>query len=267
MLSTRSGRLASALVAAALVGAGLLASAPANAEDDTTPAEPATPIISVTDSTFTLGSWGDGLEISGTGFEAGAEVTLKLWGTDTDVVTLRDHSTVVADDAGSFSEEVWLPDAELVAGDGYSLNATEDEQTFSNTVDLIVLAPAGIITDPTTLTTRQLADTGVAIHAAGFAPGEIVSVRAVYAEADESDQFTADINGVIGWSETWHGTLSAGTITYTLTGAESGHVESATVAVTGETITVGGGGEVGGENTPPTTKITLTTPNLPKVSG
>ena len=287
MLSTRSGRTASVLAAAALVGAGLLATVPAYADDDAaapetpaateapsspeatdTPETPAAALsFTASPTSFTLGAWngtefpaaslGGGLALSGTGFAPSATVTVTLAGTG-DAGSVEESTEVSTDESGAF-DTTWTPEDGLQFGLAYTVTATDGTVTADD-VELSVLAPAGIVGIPNTISTQELHDTGVVVIAGGFAPGEAVAVKVVYGSATEDHQTTANVNGAVGFGMSWYGTLSAGTLTYTLTGAESGHVETTTITVTGDTVTTGPGGNPIGEVTP-------TTPNLPKVSG
>ncbi|WP_348787208.1 hypothetical protein [Leifsonia sp. NPDC080035] len=288
MLSTRSGRAASVLAAAALVGGGLFATMPAYADDATptdppastetpAPADPAAPetpeaaapTFTATPTSFTLGAWngtdfgpvslGDGLSIAGTGFAASTAVTVTLTGSYDGVEITTEATTVTTDDTGAF-DTTWIPEHGLSSGLSYAVTAA-DGTTTADAVDLTVLAPAGAVAIPSTLTTQQLHDTGVIVIAGGFTPGEVVTVTSTYAGAVETHSGTANVNGAVAYGESWYGTLPAGTISYTLTGADSGHVETTTVTVTGDTVTTDPGLPT------PKGKVTPTTPNLPKVSG
>ncbi|MGN6427905.1 hypothetical protein [uncultured Leifsonia sp.] len=268
MLTTRSGRLVPLLAAAALVGAGLLAATPAHAEDPQAPAgdvafgaSPTTFGLGAwTEDGYAPGSWDSGLTLSGAGFGPDAMVTVTLVGTDEGDPVLTDSTEIAADADGAF-DETWTPAEPPLAGLAYSISATDGDST-SDPVALDVLAPEGIVASPATISTRELHDSGVTVAAGGFAPGEPVSIAVEYGPAAEDHETTANLNGAVGFGMTWYGSLRAGTITFTLTGAESGHVETASVTVTGETIHVG----PGDESTPPRGGIAPTTA-LPKVSG
>lgn len=257
MHKMKTGRAVSILAAAALAcGAGLIATVPATAAGE--------PTIADANASYTLGDWGTGLELSGAGFAAETEVTITLTDVHTDATSSTETTTVTTDEEGAFAE-TWLPEETAsTAGDQYTVDAT-DGTDDSNTLTLTVLATAGITVTPSTISTVDLADKekGVIVAASGFAPGETVDVVTVYGDTTIRSSETADINGTVTWHESWYGHLEAGTVGYTLTGATSGHVETASLTVTGETIITDGG-----DTDVPAPIVTDTVATaLPKVSG
>src|SRR3954453_21499669 len=124
MTSSTRFRFAALAAAATVVAAGFFAAAPANA---------ATGTISLANTTFTAGSWGTGLDVTGTGFTPDAVVTIAV--ADTTQVPIDVH-TVKADATGAF-DEVYTPAATLAlpaAGVKVGIGAISDKGDTSNIV-------------------------------------------------------------------------------------------------------------------------------------
>lgn len=260
MLSTTRTRLTLGAAAAAAVIGGLFVAAPANA---------ATGDITLANSTFTAGDWGTGLDVSGSGFTADTTVTITV--SYPDGATVLGQQDVTADAAGAFTNEVFTPTASLplpADGEDVVVRATSTDGDTSNTVVLEVLAPKGISANTTTISTEDLAspDAGVEISAAGYTPGETVTLSTVYnGETLPSRTYVADRSGSVFVSVYLaQGTAEAGQIEFTLTGESSGVANSITITVTGDTIDAGPG-----KPTPtPTPAPSAGTPGkLPVVSG
>lgn len=261
MLSSVRGRLGAAATALAVIGTGVFAAAPANA---------AGPEITVANTAFTEGSWGDGVDISGSGFAADGSVSVEVFNGEKSLGA----DVVTADADGAFSTvllpylPLTLPDDE----DDVVVTATDGTNDAAPVI-LTVLRKAGIQTDGSAITVADLADSeaGLGVIAGGFVPGEKVTV-AVTLNGEAISMGTdpkADRSGsVVG--RLWMSSGAApGSLVITLTG-EAGHVESTTIKVIGDESNVPGTPEV-----PPVVDITPeipgapTTPSikLPVVSG
>jgi hypothetical protein len=122
-----------------------------------------------------------------------------------------------------------------------------------------------VISNVTTISTSDLADPngGIELLTSGFKPGESVTVTGVYnGVSDYQSELVADDAGSVYlrvYLES--GAPEAGKIVFTLAGAA--HTETTTIAITGETISVGDGNANfgGGAVTP------AAAPKLPVVSG
>ncbi|MEN2736809.1 hypothetical protein ABCS02_03370 [Microbacterium sp. X-17] len=260
MLSTTRTRLTLSAAAAAAVVGGLFVAAPANA---------ATGDITLANSTFTAGDWGTGLDVSGSGFTADTTVTITV--SYTDGGTVLGQQDVTADATGAFANEVFTPTASLplpADGEDVVVNATSTDGDTSNTMTLDVRAPKGISANTTTISTEDLTnrDAGIRITAAGYTPGETVTLSTVYnGETLPAMTFEADRSGSVDAALFLaQGTAEAGQIEFTLTGETSGVANSITITVTGEPIEVTPGEPA---PAPVPTPGTTTAGKLPVVSG
>ncbi|RDV46101.1 hypothetical protein DOE76_02800 [Leifsonia sp. ku-ls] len=250
---------------AAIVAGGFFAAAPANA------AQTGTITVSPEYFDYTAGDWGDGFSVSGTGFTAGTTVTIDLVGPSGSLETYE-VPTPATDPDGAFSA-VFLPTVAFPApGDTVSLTATSTDGDTSNTVAIAQwIAPSGIETNVTTLTTAELTvENAIQILACGYAPGSDVTAEAVYDGSTYSaGSYTAALNGCVAFS-LWlaGGTAVPGDFTVTVSGTDSDGnavVHTKTVTVTGEATTTGGGTPTVG-NAATSTASTQAT-RLPVVSG
>jgi hypothetical protein len=233
MLTLTRSRFVAAAIAAAVVGTGLFASAPANA---------ATGQLTVASTVFTEGDWGSGLSVSGSGFAADAIVTVSLDLAGSTIET----TTVTADATGGFALTGWVPIAtpEASTDDATTtVTATDNAGNDSNAVDLSIRRAAGVLSNVTTISTTDLVDPngGIAIVASGFQPGEAVTINAVYnGENVLSATDVADAAGSVytgGYLES--GVADAGSITFTITSAT--HTETISIQVTGAPTAAGTG--------------------------
>ncbi|MEY9851537.1 hypothetical protein ABH923_001215 [Leifsonia sp. EB41] len=237
MLSTTRTRLTLGAAAAAAVIGGLFVAVPANA---------ATGDITLANSTFTAGDWGTGLDVSGSGFTADTTVTITV--SYTDGAAVLGQQDVTADATGAFASEVFTPSASLplpAAGEDVTVQATSTDGDTSNTIVLDVRAPQGISASTTTISTDDLVDpnVGIRITAAGYTPGETVTMSTVYnGETLPAMTFEADRSGSVDAAIFLEqGTAEAGRIEFTLTGETSGVANSITITVTGDDIVAGPG--------------------------
>lgn len=262
MLSTTRTRLTLGAAAAAAVIGGLFVAAPANA---------ATGDITLANSTFTVGDWGTGLDVSGSGFTADTTVTITV--SYPDGGTVLGQQDVTADATGAFANEVFTPTSSLplpAAGEDVVVNATSTDGDTSNTVVLDVRAPQGISASTTTISTDDLVDpnVGIRITAAGYTPDETVTVSTVYnGETLPAMTFEADRSGSVDAAIfLLQGTAEAGQIEFTFTGETSGVANSITITVTGDDVEAPGG--TGPLSPAPAPAPAPTTPGkLPVVSG
>lgn len=265
MLSTTKVRAASVLGAVAVVGALSLSAVPANAAG----AE-----ISVASTTFTIGDWGSGLAVTGSGFDLSADVTVSLVDVEPTGTVELDSTITASDDTGAIVLD-WTPsvDADLPADADYdhgylAVVATDGSGNTAAEVPLTLLWEKGIWTSSDIITTAELIDPdgGVTVAAGGYTPGESVAVTITYAGYTFTHTETADRFGLVGF--TWTiigGTVEAGTIEFTFDGATSGLSQSISVAVTGPAIEVGGAPE---DSTTPATLTPAGDPVAsPRVSG
>jgi len=228
IISTRV-RAGAVAAAVAVVAGSLLGAVPANA---------ATGSITLANTTYTAGSWGTGLDVTGAGFTASAVVTITV--ADSSPLTVDTH-TVTADATGAF-HEVYVPAAALAsptAGATLAVTATSDQGDTSNTVPLTVLAPKGIAASVSTITTADLADEkiGFDLLAAGYTPGETLTFTAAL-DGTEFDTFTntAGADGSIDIHLWMAGLVKSGVLTITVTGGESGVRQSVDIRVTGKDV-------------------------------
>lgn len=260
MTSSTRIRFGALAAAAAVVAGGFFAAAPAQAADEAT--------ISLANTTFTAGDWGSGLDVTGTGFTADSDVTIfvaqSIGGDLTSVQT-------TADGSGEF-EISYKPTVELplpASGEFLYVTAISDEGDSSNQVKLTVLAPKGIATSVSKITTADLAnkEVGFELTAGGYTPGETVTVSATM--NGEALQGTFDEiagpDGAIAVQIYMGGVVESGTLTITAVGKTSGLSQSVSLKVIGETVvtegtqtpTIGGGA----------TAAASTSRSLPVVSG
>jgi hypothetical protein len=255
MLTLTRSRFVAAAIAAAVVGAGLFAAAPANA---------ATAEITLASTVFTEGDWGSGLSISGSGFTADSTVIVVL----TLAGSVVESTTVAADASGDFTLTNWVPVATPEAStddETTKVTATDAAGIDSNDVDLSIRRTAGVLSNVTTISSTDLMDPngGIAIVASGFQPGESVTINAVY-DGDNvlSDSDVADAAGSVytgGYLAS--GVAEAGSITFTITSAT--HTETVTIQVTG--APAGAGTGTAGLKTVPAAPAGA--PKRPVVSG
>ena len=256
MLSTTRARFGALAAAAAVVAAGLLTATPASAAAGT---------ITLANATFTAGSWGAGLDVSGTGFTADTTVTVTVTNTEDDSVL--GTTDVTADASGAFSDAVLTPTSTLVVpaeDEDIVVSATSTDGDTSNAVPLDVRAMRGISANTTSITTADLVnpDGGLEIIASGYTPGETVTLTSVYnGEEMEELTYTADRNGTVWAGLVLNGEAVAGTIVFTFTGATSTVSNTISITVTGDTID----GEGDGFGDVPA--ATNPTAKLPVVSG
>lgn len=245
MLSTTKVRAASVLGAVAVAGALSLSAVPANAAG----AE-----ISLASTTFTIGDWGSGLAVTGSGFDLDADVTVSLVDVQSSGTIALDSIVTGSDDAGAILLD-WTPSANAMTADyenGHlAVLATDGSGNLTAEVPLTLFAPEGIWTDAATITTAELADenVGAIVWAGGYTPGESVTTTVVYNGHTFTYVGTADRFGAIAFS--WSligGTVEPGAIDITVLGADSKLSQSISVAVTGPTIELGGAPD--GEVTP-----------------
>ncbi|MET3564794.1 hypothetical protein ABIC47_000265 [Leifsonia sp. 563] len=238
MTSSTRIRFGALTAAAAVVAGGFFAAAPATA---------ATGTLTLANTTFTAGDWGAGLNVAGSGFTADAVVTITVETSDHTAIDLHD---VTADASGSF-QETYTPFVTLplpAAGDTLSVTATSNLGDTSNSVPLTVnpaTLPKGIVSSVSTITTAQLADknSGISILASGYTPGEQVKVTVDYAgDALDLGPYTVEADGsVVFGFYLAGGVATAGPLTVTVAGQQSGVSQSVTIQVTGEDVVVGGG--------------------------
>ncbi len=254
-------RFGALTAAAAVVAGSMLATVPANAATTGT--------ISLAETTYTSGSWGSGLDVTGTGFTADAVVTITV--ADSTPATIDSH-TVTADATGAF-HEVYTPANPLsltTLGTTYSVTATSDQGDDSNTVPLTVLLPKSIYTDSPTISTADLVDSakGVSVFASGYTPGETVNVSVDYdGQTLKSGSYTSSAEGVVAFRLWLIGSAVPGPFVVTVTGATSGVAQTVTVQVTGDTVDNGQVPSVGSSAAPAAAAATPGAKNLPVVSG
>ncbi|SEI12696.1 MULTISPECIES: hypothetical protein [unclassified Leifsonia] len=273
MTSSTRIRFGALAAASAVVAGGFFAAVPANAAGTT---------LTATNTTFTVGDWGTGLDLTGTGFTPDGTVTVTL---DSSVSGVLDQTTATADAAGDLAvSPAWIPAvplAALAAGETLSVTATDDADTTLTanlplTVDAAVQAPVpepkGISTSVSTITTAELADPGIDVHAAGYTPGELVTITVDYNGSVQTlEPATAAADGTIDFNVfLLAGTAVAGSITITAVGTDSGVSNTATVEITGDDVPVDGNpGPIDLGSTETTTAADTAAPvaNLPVVSG
>src|SRR4051794_19502538 len=267
MTSSTRFRFAALAAAATVVAAGFFAAAPANA---------ATGTISLANTTFTAGSCGTGLDVTGTGFTPDAVVTVAVAASNGSVPI--DVHTVTADDTGAF-HEVYTPAAALAlpaAGVKIGIGAISDKGDTSNIVPFTVLAPKGISSSTPTITTADLIDDnhGVSVAAAGYQPGESVKVTVDYdGEKLTLGTYTVAADGSVAFGFVLAGGVAtAGTMVVTVAGQTSGVSQSVDITVTGPDVNVGGGAVkvpsvAGGPIAPAPAAAPSQTKKLPVVSG
>ena len=271
MTSSTRIRFGALAAAAAVVAGGFFAAVPANAAGTT---------LTATNTTFTVGDWGTGLDLTGTGFTPDGTVTITL---DSSLNGVLDQTTATADAAGGLTvSPAWIPAvplAALAAGETLTVTATDDTDatltaslplTVNPAVQAPVLEPKGISTSVSTITTAELSDPGFDVHASGYTPGEKVTVTVNYnGNVQTLSPKTAAADGTIDFSlYLAGGTAVAGSVTVTATGVDSGVSNTATVEVTGEDAPVDGTtGPVDLGSKTPAAVTAAPVANLPVVSG
>ncbi|MFF2050475.1 hypothetical protein ACFVU2_02640 [Leifsonia sp. NPDC058194] len=265
MLSTTKVRAASILGAVAVAGALSLTAVPANAAG----AE-----ISIASTTFTFDDWGSGLAITGSGFDPSADVTVSLVDVEPGGTTELDSAIVSSDDTGAITTDwtpgvrAWLPESADIDLGYLAVVATDGSGNTAAEVPLTLLAPTGIWTDASTITTAELADenVGAIVWAGGYTPGENVTTTIVYNGHTFTHTDPADRFGSVAFSWTIvAGTVDAGTIGFTLVGADSGLSQSISIEVTGPTIDLGG--VIEDETTPAAVTPAGVATSSPRVAG
>lgn len=261
----RFGALAAA---AAVVAGGFFAAAPANA---------ATGTITVANTTFTAGDWGTGLDITGTGFTADAVVSVGVVvvpNGSTSPSALLGSKDVTADATGAFQLDDFVPTGALALPGPdatVQVGALSNAGDTANTVPLTVLAPKGLTTSVSTITTADLAnkEVGFDIAGGGYTPGETVKISATYngEVLVNTLEATAGADGSILLEHVYiTGFVESGTLVITATGVDSGLAQTASISVVGETIvTDDGAPTVGGSTAPAATQTPAK--RLPVVSG
>lgn len=178
-----------------------------------------------------------------------------------------DNTTITALPDGSYSLVGWVPaaDSEVATNALTLVRASDDTGNTADAVTRSIRRTPGVISNVTTISTSDLADPngGIELLTSGFKPGESVTVTGVYnGVSDYQSELVADDAGSVYlrvYLES--GAPEAGKIVFTLAGAA--HTETTTIAITGETISVGDGNANfgGGAVTP------AAAPKLPVVSG
>lgn len=230
----------SALIAAlGLLAAGAVGASPAVALP--------TAAISVQPAVYHPGSWGTGITVSGTGFAANSTITLDVSYNHTQSLGT---ATTTTDATGAFSNFTFTPaTAPFAAGvnDNHYITAT-DGAGASATAALDVRWAPDIVANVLGLPTSSLVDpaSGFAFTLSGLDDDEVVTASATYngvAVAGLSD-LQAGLRGILttGFYYLAEGTATAGTITFTFTGATSGVVLTTTVNVSGPDVPAAGGG-------------------------
>ncbi|GAB3617354.1 hypothetical protein GCM10027416_19110 [Okibacterium endophyticum] len=183
-------RLGGGIAAVGLALGGVaISSAPAMAA----PAPEAT--IAVADTTFTAGSWGDGIEVTGEGFPADTDVRVYLGAqgengggeiAGVDVTTDADGNLVatIVPDASNppvSPDENGFP----VYAVNYSYQDGEGEYVFGEGVELTIL-PGTAITGPAEVDPQALKD-GVEAQIVGFGDDSTVSVSLEILDPDTNE--------------------------------------------------------------------------------
>jgi hypothetical protein len=243
------------VVAVALIAVGGVAIA--------TPANAATGTITVLNPTIvgqSDGSWPNGLTVTGSGFGAGATVTVTLTYEYSLPSSPSAQTTTTADGSGAFTLTNWVPNSILaLPTPGYDavIAATDSSGNDSNKFPLDVRAVPGVYNAPPFFTTTDIV-AGTArgqIGVGGFDPVENVEIVIAYDGTTSTINEVATRAGAVEPIVTVSAPSAApGSVTFTLTGLISNHVETFSVPVTGPTIAASP--ETGG-----------TAPHLPIVSG
>lgn len=260
-LRIRYGALAAT---AALIAGGLFAAVPANAAQEGTLT--VTPEVISGDAT----GWGDGFTVTGSGFTPDSTLDLDLEGPDS---ASLETFPVTVDGTGAFSAEIdpTVAFPALLPRETLTIAVTDSSDGDSaNPVTITQLAPTGIRTSVSTISTEDLAaGTPIDVNACGYVPGETITTTVDYSgqtfDISESSH-VADEAGCIALSiELQAGTAVAGEIVVHVAGATL--TQDATVTVTGSPTEVPGGDP----GTPPAvgtgSATGAVTPYLPVVSG
>jgi LPXTG-motif cell wall-anchored protein len=206
MSRTILSRLGAGLVAAALVAGGsLLVAAPASAVagDET---------LVLANSTYTAGSWGEGVSFTGANYLPGATVEVGVGvsnGTSGDSYGSID---VVANEAGLISgvltSDDLAPSTTLQPGfTASAFSSYEIEGEFFGAaapIELLPFVPAAqnVIIDPICLSGDAVRDPGVSVFATGFGQFEVVTYTVTDAAGTvvpgDGNTVTADETGSVG---------------------------------------------------------------------
>ncbi len=259
MSSITRARFGAIAAAAALVAGGLLTTSPALADEGD-------PTISLANTTYTAGSWGDGLDVSGAGFTPDSLVTITVSSVQGAAGDVLGTYEATADDTGAF-EAAFTPEnaLPLPAEDGdIVVGASSDAGDIAENVTLDVRAAKGITASTLKITTKDLVTGGLTIVASGYTPGETVSVGSVYnGKPIAGPTAVADRSGTVTFNLVLRGVAESGKIVFTLTGETSDSANEITVEVVGEKTSSGTGSGTG-----LTTKAgTKSATKLPVVSG
>lgn len=264
--SARVGVLVAAigLIAAGAIGAAPAVAAPAAA-------------ITVQPAVYHPGSWGTGITVSGTGFAASSTITLDVSYNHTQSLGT---ATTTTDATGAFTNFTFTPTtAPFAAGvnDNHYITAT-DGAGASATATLDVRWAPSILANVLQLPTSSLVDpsSGFAFSLTGFDDNETVTAAATYngVTVQGLSDLTAGLRGILttGYYHLADGVATAGSITFTFTGATSGVVLTTTVTVTGPDVAAAGGGttlrfSTDSSTTPGSDPAPGPTGTLPVVSG
>ncbi len=203
--------------------------------------------LSVQPAVYHPGSWGTGITVSGSGFAANSTITLAV--TYSHALPLG-TATTTTDAGGAFSNFTFTPaTAPFAAGvnDNHYVTAT-DGAGGSATAALDVRWAPSIFANVLQLPTSSLVDpaSGFVLSLTGLDDNEVVTAAATYNGVAVSglDDLRAGLRGILTTDYYYlaEGTATAGTITFTFTGATSGVVLTTTVTVTGPDAPAAGGG-------------------------
>lgn len=235
-LSVRVGALVTTI---GLLAAGAVAASPAIAAP--------TAEISVQPAVYHPGSWGSGITVSGSGFAPSSTVTLDV---SYNLSVPLGTATTTTDATGAFEDFTFTPATPaFTAGvnDNHFVTAT-DEAGASATAALDVRWPPTIMASVGELPTAWLVDPsrGIAFTLHGFDDDELVTVSASYNGVDVLglEDLRAGTRGILSTAQ-YHlaeGVATAGTITFTFTGATSGLVLTADVRIVGADASASAGG-------------------------
>ena len=222
---------------AALVAGGWFATAPATAAQQGT--------LSITPGVIAGGAtgWGTGFTVAGDGFTPASTLELDL---EDPASTSLETFPVTVDAAGTFSADVdpTVPFPALDPGETLTVAVINSSAgDTAPTVDILQLAPAGIRTNVSTISTTELAaGTPIDVEACGYVPGEAVTTTVDYSGQTHDVSAAGDVADELGCTSSslvlTSGTAVAGDIVVRVAGA--GLVQSATVTVTGSDTDVPG---------------------------
>ncbi|MCI0156376.1 hypothetical protein KNO15_06665 [Leifsonia shinshuensis] len=265
-LSARIGALIATIgiVAAAAVGASPAVAAP-------------TAQLTVQPAVYHPGSWGSGITVSGSGFAASSTITLDVTYNHTQSLGT---ATTTTDAAGAFSNFTFTPTtAPFAAGvnDNHYVTATDGAGASASAALDVRWAPS-ITANVLSLPTSSLVDpgSGFAFSLTGLDDNEVVTAAATYNGTAVSGltDLRAGVRGILTTDYYYlaGGVATAGTITFTFTGATSGVVLTTSVTVTGPDIAAAGGGvtprfAAGSGTAPAPAPAPGTTGTLPVVAG